>query len=116
MNVSRDLKNMALDTMVLNTPIHWSDLISVITCGHDKKALPMASLPNAFFWSVFFGLGEWKNRKVACSFKPPKCLHRTSRYPKHKDPSARYFGKDICSSWDYIIYQIGIFSIIKGQF
>lgn len=106
MNVSEILKNLALDTWY-KVLLYIGAILFLLSLVVTTKGITNGQLQLLSSGLFFFGLGEWKNRKVVCSLEPAGILSTKIRQP---DTLGMIF--DLLG---IILFAIGIFSIIKGQ-
>jgi len=113
MNVSEILKNLALDTWY-KVLLYIGAILFLLSLVVTTKGITNGQLQLLSSGLFFFGLGEWKNRKVACSFKPSNAYTGPAGILSTKIRQPDTLGM-IFDLLGIILFTIGIFSIIKGQ-
>jgi len=113
MNVTEILKNLALDTWY-KVLLSIGATLFVLSLVVTTKGISNGQLQLVSSGLFFFGLGEWKNRKVASTFKPPNAytgpVGILSTMVRQPDTLGKIF--DLLG---ILLFTIGILSIIKGQ-
>lgn len=113
MNVSEILKNLALDTWY-KVLLYIGAILFILSLVVSIKGITNGQLQLISSGLFFFGLGEWKNRKVMCSFKPSNAYTGLAGILSTKLRRPDTLGM-IFDIFGIVLFTIGILSIIKGQ-
>jgi hypothetical protein len=111
MNPGDLLKNLALDTWY-KALIYLGVVLFVISLIIEVKGLTNAQLELLSSGLFFFGLGEWKNRKVASTFKPPNAYTGPAGILTTNVRKPDALGL-IFDGLGVVLFVIGLYSIIR---
>lgn len=113
MNISDILKNLALDTWY-KAIVYVGAVVFVTSLVIEVKGLTNGQLQLISGGLFFFGLGEWKNHKVACRFMPPNVYTGPAGIlsTKIRRPDILGLAFDV---FGVTLFVIGIYTIIRSN-